>query len=409
MNSQAISAKLTANRAAFGEWLAASKTDEGYNLDAQGIEEFHRRNDAIATLQKEYEDALLVESKAAENEAKLASAGRLVAAENPDQKDAKPQSITTKAAWQSAFKSAIDANRATFERIAKGGRGTVSFDLDVEHKTLLTLADIAPQADRQAIAPSAQYLGQIEDLFLPGETDSKSVDYYVETTFTNNAAAVAEGNAATDSALDFTLSTDPVETIQAWLPVTREALADVPALRSYVEGRLAHQLAIRVSAQLAAGDGTSPNISGITDRAGIQTQAKGADPTFDAIHKAITKVRVTGDAEPTAICIHPTDWEEIRLTRTADGLYILGNPSEGGVPPLFGVPVRLTTSFGAAGTGVVGSFRPWAQVFNRAGLTVEVSTEHSTYFTERKVAVALMRRLALAVYRESAFCTVTGI
>ena len=51
----------------------------------------------------------------------------------------------------------------------------------------------------------------------------------------------------------------------------------------------------------------------------------------------------------------------------------------------------------------------WAEVVEREGLTVEISTEHSTYFTERLVAVMLYRRFAVADYRPSAFATITGI
>jgi len=51
----------------------------------------------------------------------------------------------------------------------------------------------------------------------------------------------------------------------------------------------------------------------------------------------------------------------------------------------------------------------YAEVVEREGLTVEISTEHSTYFTERKVAVMMYRRFAVADYRPSAFATVTGL
>jgi HK97 family phage major capsid protein len=288
---------------------------------------------------------------------------------------------------------------------------TVEFNLDpIQTKTLLTLTDITgPNQRLPDITPSAQAFRPVSDLFLQGQTSATSIEYYEETTFTNNAAEVAEGGSKPESALSFTLRTDAVRKIATWIPATDEVLTDVPMLRSYIEGRLRFMLMRRRDAQLLNGDGTAPNISGITDRSGIQTQAKGGDPTFDAILKAMTKVRVTGDAEPTGIVLHPNDWEAIVLTRTADGLYILGNPGDQvAAQRLWGLDVRVTP-VQTENTAIVGAFTPMAQIFQREGVTITVSTEHSTYFVENKVAILAEERLALAVYRPAAFCTVTGI
>lgn len=276
-------------------------------------------------------------------------------------------------------------------------------------KTTITLSDIAPLSDRQpAIVPSAQYRVFVSDLMAQGTTESNTVSYYEETTFTSAAAEVAENTAKGESALSFTLRTDTVRKIATWIPITDEALNDNAQLRSYIENRLVFMVRQREEAQLISGNGTPPNIQGIVNRSGIQTQAKGALPTPDAFFLAMQKVRVTGDAEPSAHVMHPDDWSEIRLLRTADGLYIWGNPSEAGPERLFGLPVRQTTA-AAAGTGLTGAFDTYAQIFRRSGLVVLASTEHASYFIENKIALLAETRLALAVYRPAAFCTVTGI
>jgi HK97 family phage major capsid protein len=128
----------------------------------------------------------------------------------------------------------------------------------------------------------------------------------------------------------------------------------------------------------------------------------------DAIFKAMTKVRVTGRALPTHILLHPNDWQQIRLLRTADGLYIWGNPSEAGVERIWGLPVVQNESL-TENAGLVGSFMAaWIQLVERRGITVEMGFVGSN-FTEGKQTLRASGRWALPVYRPAAFCTVTGI
>ncbi len=101
----------------------------------------------------------------------------------------------------------------------------------------------------------------------------------------------------------------------------RSLLNDFASLSSFVDNGLRLGVPLEEERQILLGSGTPPALRGILNTTGIQTQAKGADPTPDAIAKAITKVRVV-IGEPTAIVVHPNDWQEIALLRTADGLYI---------------------------------------------------------------------------------------
>jgi HK97 family phage major capsid protein len=293
-----------------------------------------------------------------------------------------------------------------------GSLRSVTIDLPgIDAKTLITLTTVNAQADRRAGVNMALEERTVADLMLQGQTDNNTVEYYEETTVTNAATTVAEGGTKPESALAWTLRTESVRKIATWIPATKESLDDVSWLESQIRGRLAFMVTRVEESQILTGDGTAPNLRGILNRSGIQTQAKGADPTPDAIYRAMQKIRGAGGsgfAEPTAVVLHPNDWTDIKLLRTTDGIYIWGNPSDEGPDRIWGLPVRQTTAM-TENTGLVGAFRPYAEVLRREGIQITLSTEHSTYFIENKVAILAESRLALAVYRPSAFATVTGI
>lgn len=297
-----------------------------------------------------------------------------------------------------------------YQAYVAGRAKTASFVLSpAEYKTLVTLGDINNVPTRRpGIVESAQEMRTVSDLLLQGTIDNNTMTYIEETTFTNAAATVAEGGTKPESVLDFTERTDNVRKIATWIPATRELLQDVAGFESYLRGRLTFMVARTEEVQILSGDGVAPNILGILNRSGIQTQAKGADPTPDAVYKAMTLVRNTGFAEPTGAVFHPNDWQDIKLLRTADGIYIWGSPSEDSPDRIWGLDVRVTTAM-TQNTGLVGAFRPYAQLFQREDVVVTVSTEHSTFFVENKVAILAEERMLLAVYRPAAFCKVTGI
>ena len=298
-----------------------------------------------------------------------------------------------------------------------GGTGARTYKFEIPRattKALLTLADINNEPTRlPGITTSAQDETTVADLLLQRTTDANSLTYMEETTFTNAAAAVAEGAAKPESALDFTKRTVPIEKIATWLPVTDELLEDVAGLREYVSGRLMFMVRRREEGQILSGDGVSPNLRGLLNATGIQTQAKGTDTVLTALYKGITLVRVTGLAEPTAIVMHPNDFSELVTTRddsgaaAGTGAYFWGGPINGPQERVWGLPVRVTPLM-TENTALIVS-RPHAEVVRRTGITVTASSEHSTYFVENKVAILAEERLGLAIYRGSAFATVTGI
>lgn len=249
---------------------------------------------------------------------------------------------------------------------------------------------------------------QILDIMPVGQTGMANVVYMEETTRTHAAAERNEGATAAESTFVLTEQTSPVREIADSIPVTDIQLEDVPMVSSYLDGRLRFGIRQRFDGQIVTGDGVAPNLEGILNVTGIQTQAKGADPIPDAIFKAGTKVRVTGRAVPTHYITHSNDWQQIRLLRTADGIYIWGSPSEAGPARIWGWPVVLNESL-TEGTGLLGSFEPaWISLFERRGVIIERGFV-GLQFVEGKQTIRGSMRAALVIFRPAAFSTVTGI
>jgi HK97 family phage major capsid protein len=276
--------------------------------------------------------------------------------------------------------------------------------------TFTTTAATLTAYDRQ---PDMVMVGQmglsVADLFARGQTTSPVIRYVQEDTYTNAATTVAEGATKPEAAFDTSEQDTSVRKIAVVAKVTEELFADFPMLRDYIDNRLRFMVAQTEESQLLTGDGNAPNILGVLNVSGIQTQAKGTDPVPDAVYKAMTKVRFTGFFEPDGVVMHPNDWQDVQLLRTADDQYIWGSPAmAANVPRIWGLPVDVTTAI-TQNTGLVGAFRLGGQVFYREGLRVESTNSNEDDFKKNLIALRAEQREALVIYRPKAFCTVTGI
>lgn len=292
----------------------------------------------------------------------------------------------------------------------RGDRGP-SVELDLSAKQIKAImstgAGWAPQAIRSGmVVPFALRPIQVLDLIPQGETTQAAVVFMEETTSTSGAVETSEGAAYGQSTFVFTERTSTVRKVATFLPVTDEQLEDVPQVQGYVDGRLVFFLRQRLDRQVLIGDGIAPNLLGIINVAGIQTQAKGTDPNPDAIYKAIIKVNFTGFANASAVVEHPLDWQTMRLLRTAEGVYIWGSPSDAGPERIWGLPIALSNAL-TQGTGVVGDFQNFCELDYKRGIDVQVGYINDD-FTKGQKSIRADVRAAFPVYRPAAFCTVTG-
>jgi len=282
-------------------------------------------------------------------------------------------------------------------------------EAQLDRKALLTLTGYSVQNVRTGrIEPAPLNTMHVADLIPQAETSTNAIVYMEETTPTNGAATVAEGAAKPESALAFVERTSPVRKIATLLPVTDELMEDAPALRDYINQRLRLFVQLAEDTQLVTGNGTAPNLTGLLNTTGIQTQAKGTDPTPDSIYKAMTLINVNAFLDADGVIFHPLDWQDVRLLRTADGIYIWGPPSEMGPERIWGLNVAKTVAM-TQNTALVGAFQYATQIFRRNEITLAVSSEHSTFFAENKQMIRAEERLALVVYRPLGLCTVTGV
>jgi HK97 family phage major capsid protein len=167
---------------------------------------------------------------------------------------------------------------------------------------------------------------------------------------------------------------------------------------------------LKEESDLLNGNGTSPNLLGYLNKGGIQTQAKGADPVPDCIYKLFTKLRGGSNAgfvEPTAVIIHPNDWQDVRLLRDSNGNYIWGSPADAGPERIWGKPLIVTTAI-AENTALTGDFQLFSQIWRKRGARVEAGMQNDD-FVKLKMTLRVYGRLVLVIYRAAAYGTATGI
>lgn len=247
------------------------------------------------------------------------------------------------------------------------------------------------------------------DVISVGTTDTDTVDWVQEQARTDNAAETAYGTGVPESAYGFAHVQTTVKRVGHFVPATKGILADAGQTRTLLDSRLMTGLLLRIESQIFSGDGTGQNLLGITHASGLGTQALGSDTQLDAVHKAITNVRVNSimNIEPTVILIHPTDYEKVMLQKTSQGQYIFANPNAGGSPSLWGLTPVVTTLV-AAGSPWVGDFKDACQAWVRQGVQLSASDSHASYFIQGLVALLAESRLAYATVRGSSICAITG-
>lgn len=266
------------------------------------------------------------------------------------------------------------------------------------------------QADRRGLLPPIFRQLRLLDLIPSGPTDSNLIEYVQATTLPGEAAETAEGSAKPEASFAFADADAPVRTIAAWVKARKQALADAAGLQSFIDNALRFDVRRRLEAQVANGNGTGQNIRGILQTTGVQAPTVAtAESNADRVHHGIVGIQLANQ-EPNFVALHPTDWEEIRLSRDDSGAeagtggYLFGPPSQAGPQTLWGLPVVVSTAI-PANTALVGDAQA-ALVLIREGVNVLVSDSDQDDFIKNRVTLLGEMRAGLVVWRPDGFAEV---
>lgn len=263
---------------------------------------------------------------------------------------------------------------------------------------------IVPTRDTEMVdLPKRQMT--IEALINAVKVTSNSIEYARMVLRTNNAAAVAETTQKPESNYTWELADAPVRTIAHWVPVSRQAMDDIPQLQGEIDGELRYGLDLVKENEILKGDGTGQHLYGLVP------QATDYDPAFaitdetdiDTLRLALLQASLA-EYPADGIVLHPSRWARIELTKDAQLRYVFANVVQLAGPQLWGRPVIATQAMEEA-EFLTGAFRVAAKIYNRMDVEVLISSEDRDNFIKNMLTVRAEERLALAVKRPGALVT----
>lgn len=213
----------------------------------------------------------------------------------------------------------------------------------------------------------------------------------------------------------FARQTENVKTLATSMPVSRQVVRDSTLLATMLNTQLIESLRLTEESQMLYGAGGADQLLGFFNNPNVQTYAWSSgvtgDTKIDAIRKGMTLAQLA-HFPVDAILVHPTDWQDMELTKDGaggsanSGAYVLPNvPTSAAQPMLFRVPVIPSTAL-QPGDCLLGAFAIGCALWDREEANIRIADQHEDFFARNMELVLAEERMLFAVYYPESFVAV---
>jgi HK97 family phage major capsid protein len=273
--------------------------------------------------------------------------------------------------------SAIMARKTVISAIGSGSDGE-----DTLNPVGVATTGVLPIQRIPGITVEARQVLKIRNVLTARPTTMQVVDFVKVSSPMTIASPVPEASLKPENSVTFASYSERIKLIATWIPATKQVLDDFTELMGFIQTSLPYYVDLEEELQILAGDNSGEDLHGIIPQAAafnpayLPFSAAQGWTKMDIIATAIAQINAAKEIDPTFVVLHPLDWWAIRLLKDSFGRYILGDPQSQVTPSLFGLDVVVTTSI-PLGQFLVGSGNPAAaEIRDRMGMQIEVSTEN---------------------------------
>ena len=308
--------------------------------------------------------------------------------------------------FNATLADAIENNSDSIAKLARGEQKRSSFILDTKTVGTMTEAanltgDITRQYANQVYALPSRKV-HMRSLLPIGSINQGLFTFPYESGGEGDPAAQTQGSSKAQVDFDITMKDAAAQYIAGYVRISRQMLDDIPAMTSFLQSRLLEKYLIAEDAQLLSGNGTAPNLQGIT---GVATAATGAATVdVEQLVQAIAQLEST-NYSATGILVNPLDWAAIMNTKNTNAAYSLPASTvvtTDGSVSIAGIPLYKSTAI-AVDKFLVGDWAMGAQIMQNQGISVQFSEMDGDNFTKNLITVRVEARIAFPIYYAGAF------